>query len=463
MKNLLRTILLICVFILQSVSIAQPLQLDMNVFAERRKEFAKRIDSSAAAIFAAKPEYIRNGDVTYDYRQESNFFYLSGFDEPQSILLINPSHPKYKFVMFVRKRDLRRETFDGPRAGVEGAMSTFKADTAIYFDDFEKSLFQFMRRDRTLYYTFGINPEIDTKIQQFFSGKNSPLIDPSSILSEMRLIKNDGDWKLGMQQSIDISVKAHLEAYKVVRPGMNEAEIQAVFESAYRKYGSMRNGYPCIVGSGPNATILHYNKNTRVMNDGELLLMDCAAEYGGYSADITRTVPVNRKFSKRQREIYELVLAAQNAAMSMIKPGLRYNEWNMAIDSVLGNGLAKLGFIKDKKDFRVFSLHGYGHWIGQEVHDVGAYSMNGESRKLEPGMVFTIEPGLYVRPIVFDALKERGYDDNDISKIRAVVEPYMNIGVRIEDDILVTKDGYKNLSAGVPRELDAIEKYMKSR
>ena len=197
------------------------------------------------------------------------------------------------------------------------------------------------------------------------------------------------------------------------------------------------------------------------MNDGEVLLMDCAAEYGGYSADITRTVPVNGKFSKRQREIYAIVLAAQNAAMNMVKPGLRYSEWNAAIDSVLGNGLLKLGFIKDKKDFRMFSLHGYGHWIGLEVHDVGAYMINGESRKLEPGMVFTIEPGLYVRPIVFDNMKERGYSDEDISNLRKIVEPYMNIGVRIEDDILVTRDGYKNLSGTVPREIDEIEKLMK--
>ncbi len=458
-----RFIMYFSLFITHCSLLAQPIQLDMSVFSERRKEFSKRIDSTAAAIFAAKPEYIRNGDVEYDYRQESNFYYLSGFEEPQSILLVNPSHPRYKYVMFVRKRDPRRETFDGPRAGTEGAISTFQADTALYFDDFEKSVLQFIKRDRTLYYTFGINPEIDSKIQQFFSGKTTPLTDPSYILSEMRLIKNDGDWKMGMSQTIDISMKAHLEAFKAVRSGMNEGEIQAVFESVYRKNGSPRNGYPCIIGSGPNSTILHYNKNTRAMNDGELLLMDCASEYGGYSADITRTVPVNGKFSKRQRDIYELVLTAQNTAMKMIKPGLRYNDWNIAIDSVLGNGLVKLGFIKDKKDFRVFSLHGYGHWIGQEVHDVGAYTINGESRKLEPGMVFTIEPGLYVRPQVFEALKEKGYDENEIAKIRAVVEPYMNIGVRIEDDILVTNNGYKNLSSGVPREIDAIEKAMKSR
>ncbi len=451
--------------LLSSYSFAQPLRLDMQVFADRRQALMEKIEPNSIAIFPSKPVYLRNLDVEYDYRQESNFYYLSGFEEPESILLIDPSDPKYKYVLFVQKRNRRRETYEGSRAGVEGAMSTFKADTAFYITEFERSLYSFIKHDRPIYYTFGINPEIDNKIRKMVverrSGGNWLITDPAPILAEMRLIKNDGDWQMGLQKAIDISAQAHIEAIKSIEPGMYEYEIQAVFEYVYRNNGSPRNGYPCIVGSGPNSTILHYSKNTRQMQDGEVVLMDCAAEYGYYSADITRTVPVNGKFTKEQKEIYQIVLNAQNAAMEMVKPGLKRSEFVETINNILGEGLVKLGFIKDKKDYRIFTLHGYSHWIGLEVHDVGGYTRNGESITLEPGMVFTIEPGIYVRPDVFDKMKERGYSEDEMAKIRPKVEKYMHIGVRIEDDVLVTETGYKNLSAVVPREIDKIEKLMK--
>lgn len=453
--------------LLTSAASSQPIVLDMNVFAERREEFMKKMEPNSVAIFPCKPEYLRNLDVEYEYRQESNFYYLSGYEEPESIFLINPSAPKQKFVMFVRKRDPRRETYDGPRSGTDGAMKTFRADTAYFVDDFRVNAVRHLVRDGTLYYTFGINPKSDDLIRTMFverrASGNYPIVDPSPILAEMRLIKNDGDLRMGMRKAVEISVKGHIEAIKSIEPNMNEGEIQAVHEFTYRRNGSPRNGYPCIVGSGPNSTILHYNKNNRVMRDGEVILMDCGAEYGYYSADVTRTVPVNGKFSKEQRDIYSLVLDAQNAAMRLVKPGLIKKAMDDAIDSVLGNGLVKLGFIRDKNDFRMFSLHGYSHWIGLEVHDVGNYTINGKSRPLEVGMCFTIEPGIYVRPDVFDKMKERGYSEDEIATIRKRVEPYMNIGVRIEDDILVTETGYINMSEAVPREIDAIEKLMKQR
>jgi Xaa-Pro aminopeptidase len=463
----MKRLVLLFLFFVTVSALAQPLQLDMEVFAKRRAAFIEKMQPNSVAIFPCKPVYLRNLDVEYVYRQESNFYYLSGFEEPESILLINPSHPKHKFVMFVRKRDLRRETYDGPRAGLEGAMATFRADTALFYDDFPRGLRPFIQFDRPLYYTFGINPELDEKMRDSFverrAGGNWPITDPSPILAEMRLIKNDGDWKMGMKKAVDISALAHIEAIKSIQPGMNECEIQAVFEYVYRKNGSPRNGYPCIVGSGPNSTILHYNVNNRQMRDGEVILMDCAAEYGFYSADITRTVPVNGKFSKEQREIYEIVFAAQEAAIKMVKPGVVKSALDDAIDEILGSGLVKLGFIKDKKDHRMFTLHGYAHWIGLEVHDVGAYTENGKSVTLQPGMTFTIEPGIYVRPDVFDKMKERGYSDEDVASIRAQVEKYMHVGVRIEDDIVVTESGYENLSAAVPREIDAIEKLMREK
>lgn len=424
-----------------------------------------RMDSAGIAIFPSKPEFMRNLDIEYEYRQESNFYYLSGFEEPYSVLLMNPSHPKYKFVMYVRKRDPQRETYEGPRAGIEGAIADFKADTALYFDEFESTVRTFIQKDRLIYYTFGINHDLDEKIQSFTinarSFGNWPIIDPAPIVNEMRVMKNEGDWKMGLQRAVDISADAHLEAMKAIKAGKYEYEIQAVFEFVYRKEGSPRNGYPCIVGSGPNSTILHYSKNSRKMNDGEMILMDCAAEYGYYSADITRTVPVNGIFSKEQRAIYQLVFDAQETAMKLVRPGRRKKELDLAIDSVLGNGLVTLGLIKDKKDFRMFSLHGYSHWIGLEVHDVGAYVVHDSSRVLEPGMVFTIEPGLYIRTDVVGKMKERGYTPEEMEKYRSVMNKYMNIGVRIEDDIVVTKNGFKNLSERVPRQINDIERVMR--
>ena len=445
---------------------AQPLELDMNVFAQRRQIFINHMQPGSVAIFPSKPEYLRNLDVEYEYRQESNFYYLSGFEEPESILFITPDEPRYKYVLFVRKRDPRRETYEGPRAGVEGAMATFKSDTAYFYDDFKRSMDPLPNYDRTLYYTFGINPEADKLVTEMFiqrrSGCNCSIIDPSPIVAEMRLIKNEDDLRMGLKKAIDISAQAHIDALRSIKSGMYEYEVQAVFESVYRKNGSPRNAYPCIIGSGPNSTILHYNKNTRQLNDGDLILMDCAAEYGCYAADITRTVPVNGTFTKRQREIYQLVLDAQTAAMNMVKPGLTKSTLDTVINDVLGNGLVRLGFIKEKKDFAIFSLHGYSHWIGLEVHDVGAYSINGVSRKLQPGMTFTIEPGIYVRPDVFDKMKQAGYSDEAITVFRRNVQPYMDIGIRIEDDILVTETGHKNLSAAAPRDIEAIEAAMKS-
>lgn len=457
--------LIIFILLISSYTFAQPLKLDMNVFADRREAFMRKMQPDGVAIFPSKPVYLRNLDIEYEYRQESNFYYLSGFEEPESILLLNPSHPKYKYVLFVRKRDQRRETYEGPRSGIEGAVVTFKADTALYFNEFKNKVYLFIQHDRPIYFTFGINPEIDQQMAKMFverrSRGNWPLIDPVPILAQMRLSKTDADWRMGLQQAIDISAQAHIEAIKSIEPGMYEYEIQAVFEYVYRKNGSPRNGYPCIVGSGPNSTILHYNKNNRKMKDGDLVLMDCAAEYGYYSADITRTVPVNGRFTKEQKEIYQIVLEAQYAAIDLVKPGVLKSELDEVINEVLGNSLVNLGFIKDKKDYRIFSLHGYAHWIGLEVHDVGAYTHNDKSIKLKPGMTFTIEPGLYVRPDVFDKMKEQGYTEDDLVKIRPKVEKYIDIGVRIEDDILVTKTGHKNLSAAVPREIEQIEKLMK--
>lgn len=457
----------LCLLFLPGLTYTQPLEKEMQVFADRRSDFMSQMNPDAIAILPSKPVYLRNLDVEHPYRQESNFYYLSGFEEPEAMLLIDPSHPKYKYVMFVRERNRRRETYDGPRAGVEGAMTTFRADTALYINDFASSVESFIRHDRLLYYTFGINPEMDSTIRSAFverrSRGNWAITDPAPILDEMRLIKNDGDWRMGLQKAIDISVDAHIEAIKSIEPGMYEYEVQSVYEYIFRKNGSPRNGYQSIVGSGSNSTILHYNINNQKMRAGDFVVMDCGAEYGYYSADITRSVPVSGKFTQEQKAIYQVVLDAQKAAIAMVKPGIRKSSLDSTINEILGQGLLDLGLIKDKEHYRMYSLHGYAHWIGLEVHDVGAYSKNGESVILQPGMVFTVEPGLYVRPDVFEKMQERGYSEAEIAHIRPLAEKYMHIGVRIEDDIVVTKDGHKNLSAGVPREIDEIERLMREK
>lgn len=457
----------VLLFVLCAHAAAQPFQPETKVFADRRLEFSKHMEPGSIAIFPSKPMALRNLDVHHDYRQESNFYYLSGFEEPESILLLNPSHSRYKFIMYVRDRNVRREIYDGTEAGPAGAMREFGADTALYVSDMKRTLHTFIGHDRTIYYTFGINPTFDDIMKDLViekrAGGNWPMVDPSAILAGMRLIKKPADFGMGLQRAIDISVQAHIEAMKSVEPGMYEYEIQGVFEYVFRKMGSPRNGYGCIVGSGPNSGVLHYGSNSRKLQDGEVVLMDCAAEYGYYTSDITRTVPVNGAFSKEQRAIYQIVLAAQNAGIRMVKPGLEKAAIDREIDEVLGAGLVRLGFIKDKKDFKLFTLHGYAHWLGLDVHDVGAYTVEGKSRNLEPGMLFTVEPGVYVRSDVFDRMKHAGYSDEDIAALRPHIEPYMHVGVRIEDNILVTETGYRDLTAGVPKEIDDIEALMKER
>ena len=457
---------LLCI-ILASIACAQPIQLNMDVFAQRREAFMKKMQPGSAAIFPCKPEYMRNGDVEYEYRQESNLYYLSGFEEPQSILLLNPGAERYKYILFVRKRDQNLETWNGMRSGTDGAMAAFRADTAIGYNDFRTTARAFIPKEGPLYYNFNVNPQLDDMVRDLFlegSGDNShPIKNSSLILAELRLIKNEGDLAMGLRKAVDISAQAHIEAMKSIAPGMNEMEVQGVFEYVYRKNGSPRNGYPSIVGSGPNSCILHYSENTRQMKSGDVVLMDCAAEYDYYSADITRTVPVNGAFTQEQRAIYRIVLDAQQAGIRLVRPGATMKDLSDAIDSVIGNGLVRLGFLKDKKDLNVFTLHGYSHWIGLEVHDVGSYLVEGKSRPLEAGMCFTIEPGIYIRPDVIDKLRRRGHADEELDRIRKRLEPYLNIGIRIEDDILVTEQGCQNMSASVPREIDEIEKLMKQK
>ncbi len=447
--------------------LSQPSSEEQKIFSARREMFTSQIDKNSVAIFPCKPIYLRNLDIEYEYRQESNFYYLSGFEEPNSILVFAPQNKKYKYILYVRERDMRRETYDGPRWGTEGAVKYFGADTAIYFGDFEKTIWQFIGGDKKIYYTFGINQQIDEKIKSLFierrAGGNYSIEDPHLIVAQMRLIKTNDDLSLGLKNAIDISVKAHIEAMRSINANQGEQNVHAIFEYMFRKNNSARNGYQNIIGSGANSTILHYNKNNRKMNSGEMILMDCGAEFNYYTADITRTVPVNGKFSKEQKEIYSIVLDAQNTAINIVKPGIQKSTIDKTIDTILSTGLLNLGFIKSAKDFKIFTLHGYSHWLGIDVHDVGAYTEEGKSVLLKEGMCFTIEPGIYIREDALTKLKDADYSEVEITEIEKKMKPYLNIGVRIEDDILVTSTGFENLSKQVPREISEIEKLMKEK
>jgi Xaa-Pro aminopeptidase len=427
--------------------------MDQKIFAQRRKEFMSRM-SGGVAIFAAAPVRQRNSDVDYEYRQDSDFYYLTGFEEPESICVLSPGHPKYEYILFVRPRDKEKETWTGIRAGVEGAMQNYGAEMAHTIDQIDEILPEFLQDAPALYYQFSKNPETDRKILEMIekirqlhrAGIYPPamIVDPSQILSAMRLIKSREEVDL-LQRAVDISAAGHIAAMKRIKPGMYEYEIQAVLEYVFRSNGSLRNGYPSIVGSGPNACILHYVNNTRQMVDGDLLLVDAGAEYGYYTGDITRTYPVNGKFSPEQKAVYEVVLNAQEKAIAAAGPGIPYSKVHDTAVQALTEGLIDLGLLTgtvqeniENEEYKKYYLHRTGHWLGMDVHDAGKYWDAKQWRVFEPGMVFTVEPGLYIN----------GEDEH---------VAFRNIGIRIEDDILITHEGTRVLSSPCPKTVEDVE------
>ena len=471
--------------------------VDLAPFADRRQRFAEAIGDALAVIPGAR-EARRNADTDYEFRQSSDFFFLTGFDEPDAVLVLNPAHAKERVVLFVRPRDREMEIWNGMRAGVEGAIATYGADAAYPVDQLEDKLREFAIDRPALFYRLG-NPALDGKIIRLLEylrpvktrGFTTPtrVEDPGPILHEMRLRRSAAEL-LRQRRACAISREAHIEAMRFAEPGMHEYEVQAALEFVFRVNGSPRNGYPSIVASGPNACILHYHENTRRMADGDLLLIDAACEYGYHSADITRTFPVNGRFSAPQRAIYQIVLDAQLAAIAACRPGNRYADIHEAARRVLADGLVRLGMLPLRLEeslamhhYREFYMHGTGHWLGMDVHDVGDYRIRGESRVLEPGMVLTVEPGLYVDPereAVTYSLREyseeemwaRRYrlgaaaakkiEDEEKARAEKIVHPvpneYRGIGVRIEDDILITETGCEVLTAGTPKTIEEVER-----
>ncbi len=409
---------------------------------------------SGIALFAAAPVHIRNTDVDHEYRQDSDFYYLTGFEEPGAICLLAPGNTKHEFLLFVRPRDKENEQWAGLRAGVEGVILKYGAEMAHPVDKISEILPEFLENASCLYYQLNKNAQLDQTILSLCDAIRpkyrwgiyppSQIIDPTRILADMRVIKTSDELTV-LRKAVEISCRAHSAAMKAARPGKTEYQIQAIIEYVFRSRGSSRNGYPSIVGSGPNACILHYTENRRTLADGDLLLVDAGAEFEYYTGDITRTYPVSGKFTPPQRAVYDIVLHTQKKVIDAVAPGITYNELHSLTVREITQGLIDLNVLTGSVDeniendnYKKYFMHRTGHWLGLDVHDPGKYFNGHESRVLEPGMVLTIEPGLYF------------HED-------CPVEDLKYIGVRIEDDILVSKSGPEILSAACPKEVHDLE------
>ena len=427
----------------------------MSEFAARRKRLLEAI-GDGVALFPSAPAAIRNQDVEHSYRQDSDLYYLTGFDEPESALLLTNQHDEHSQVLFVRPRKREREIWDGPRAGVEGAVRDFGVDVAFPIDELPKRLPDYLGNIERLHYRLAQNDAADAKLFDCLNllrrggrrGVTAPesIIDSSAHLHEMRLRKSQQELHT-MRSAAAITKEAHLRAMQVAAPGVHEYEVDAELLHVFRKHGSERPAYESIVGSGPNATILHYRAGNRVMNDGELLLIDAGCECDYYASDVTRTFPVNGKFSGEQRAIYEVVLAAQKAATHEVEPGNSLQDIHMTAIRTITEGLIALGLLEgdvdtlfEEKKYEPFYMHRTSHWLGMDVHDVGRYFVGGEQRKLESGFVLTVEPGIYIAT-----------DNEDVE------QRWRGIGIRIEDDVAVTASGFEVLTEGIPKELDEVE------
>ncbi len=428
------------------------------------KKFIEEIGKDAVAIIPAAHEQTRSYDTEYKFRQDSDFWYLTDFPEPDAIAVIAPAK-RNKYTMFVRPRDPEMETWYGRRLGTEGAEKNYGVQKAYSIDRFEKMFAKMLDGHAKLYYRFGVDKKLDQLILSYLSGQRfrrlktayppHTIIDPTILIHEMRLHKTPGEIKL-MQKSADIACAAHKLAMRKCKPGMNEYQIEGLIESYFLEKGASGVAYNSIVGGGENATILHYVENNATLRNGDLLLIDAGAEYEGYASDITRTFPVNGKFTRAQKDIYNIVLETQKACVEATVTGTTIKQRQDLSIEMLTEGMKKIGLLKGatktllkKKAYMKYYMHGLGHYIGMDVHDAGRYFTDQKAKKsrpFEPGMVLTVEPGIYVPP-----------DD------KSAPAKYRGIGIRIEDDVLVTETGNKNLTTKVPKEIDEIEALMNGR
>ena len=433
--------------------------MDKREFARRRKRLMDLIGDGGIAIQPTAPERIRNRDVLYPFRPDSDFHYLTGFVEPEAVLVLVPDRPQGEYLLFCRERDPDAETWHGRRAGLEGACALYGADDAFPISDLDDILPGLLENKERIYYTMGRYQDFDQRlvgwINRVSSKGRAGVHTPDEVhtlghyVHEMRLYKSREEIKT-MRRAGQIAAQAHRRAMEVCRPGLHEYQIEAELLQCFVQHGARSPAYPCIVGGGPNSCILHYTENTDALVAGDLLLIDAGAEFDSYASDITRTFPVNGRFTPEQRAIYEIVLEAQLAAIAAVRPGNSWNQPHEAAVQVITKGLIDVGILKGRwktlmKDeaYRPYYMHRTGHWLGIDVHDVGDYKVGDEWRVFEPGMVTTVEPGLYLSPT-----------------LKGLAKRWWNIGIRIEDDVLITADGHEVLSVGAPKTVEEIESVM---
>ena len=437
---------------------SRPKSIPREEFARRRRQLMRQMGRDTIAIVPAAPVRHRNNDVEYSYRQDSDFFYLTGFAEPEAVAVLVPGREQAEYVLFVRDRDPERETWDGRRAGTEGATGQYGADDAFPITDIDEILPGLMENRTRVFYAMGTHPEFDQRVlgwvnglkAQARHGRHPPqeFVALDYVLHDMRLYKSRAEVEV-MRESARIAARAHVRAMRACRPGGNEYGIAAELLHEFHRHGA-DTSYEPIVGGGANSCILHYRENDQPLKSGDLLLIDAGCEYQLYASDITRTFPVNGRFTPEQRAVYDIVLAANHAAVAKVKPGNSWNDPHAAAVRVITQGLVKLGLLKGspaqlERDgaYKRFFMHRTGHWLGMDVHDVGDYRIGEEWRVLEPGMALTIEPGIYIP-----------------AGMKGVPRRFANIGIRIEDDVVVTRDGCEVLTDAVPRHPDEIEALM---
>ena len=433
--------------------------MNSKEFARRRKQLMDMVGPGGIVILPAAPVRLRSRDVEYKFRQDSDFYYLTGFAEPDAVMVLVPEREKGEFLLFCRERDADKERWDGSRAGPDGAIREFAADDAFPIDDIDDILPGVMETCSRVYYTMGQYPEFDTQIADWINslrsrelrGVHTPqeYVALDHLLHDMRLYKSRAEIS-AMRRSAKVAVKAHIAAMQATRPGLFEYEIEAEFANEFRRNDAWMSYNP-IVGGGANACTLHYVENRDQLQDGDLLLIDAGCELDYYASDITRTFPVNGKFSPEQRAVYEIVYEAQLAAIEKTRKGNHWNEPHDAAVKVITQGLVEIGLLKGKVPqlvkegaYREFFMHRTGHWLGMDVHDVGDYKVGDEWRLLESGMVTTVEPGIY------------------IPAGGKVAKRWQNIGIRIEDDVAITSTGPDVLSKGLAKAPDEIESLMQS-
>jgi Xaa-Pro aminopeptidase len=430
-------------------------------FKKRRKQLMQRIGKGNIALLASSATKVRNRDVHYPFRQDSDFYYLTGFSEPDALAIFIPGREQGEYILFCREFDEAKALWEGAHAGLEGATGHYQADDAFPIDDLDEILPGMLENKHKVFYPMGRDSDLDHRLldwinhirSQSRSGLVAPgeLVSLEHILHEMRLFKSPEEVKL-MRRAAEVSAQGHIKAMQACKAGLYEYQIEAQLVHHFMHEGLRSVAYPSIVAGGKNACVLHYTENTDKLKNGDLLLIDAGAECDHYAADITRTFPVSGQFSEPQKQLYQLVLDAQTAAIEQIKPGA---PWNLAHDAsveVLTKGLLALGLLEGKlktlikkEKFKQFYMHRIGHWLGMDVHDVGDYKVDQKWRLLEPGMVLTVEPGLYISP-----------------DCKAVEEKWRGIGIRIEDDLLVTEQGHEILTRHVPKTIPEIEALMRA-